>query len=153
MINAMPASAARARPRGSRSRAQPRGSVLLALPVGGRRTTRQLGPRAGPRRAAPFRSELGIAEATLGHRDAALNVEHELASLRPRYDRGTPILMQAEIAANLGDRDRSIVLLQQALTRGIGLQQLGAGMFGNSNLAPLYGYPLFERMLRPDEPR
>jgi TolB-like protein len=98
-------------------------------------------------------NELGIAEATLGHRDAALNVEHELSSLRPRYDRGTPILLQAKIAANLGDRDRAIVLLQQALTRGIGLQQLGAGIFGNSNLTPLYGYSPFERMLRPDEPR
>ena len=32
--------------------------------------------------------ELGIAEATLGHRDEALNVERELSSLRPRYDRG-----------------------------------------------------------------
>ena len=47
----------------------------------------------------------------------------------------TPILLQAEIAANLGDRDRAIVLLEQALTRGIGLQHLGAGMFGNANLA------------------
>ncbi|HTA75060.1 MAG TPA: serine/threonine-protein kinase, partial [Gemmatimonadaceae bacterium] len=98
-------------------------------------------------------NELGIAEATLGHRDAALNVEHELSSLRPRYDHGTPILLQAEIAANLGDRDRAIVLLQQALSRGIGLQQLGAGIFGNANLTPLDGYPPFERMLRPDESR
>jgi len=98
-------------------------------------------------------NELGIAEATLGHRDVALNVEHELSSLRPRYDRGTPILLQAEIAATLGDRDRAIVLLQQALSRGVGLQQLGADIFGNANLAPLYGYPPFERMLRPDEPR
>ena len=94
-------------------------------------------------------AQLGIAEATLGNRDAARRAEQSLADVKPRYERGTLKLLQAEVVAALGERDRAVQLLREGLAMGMGLELLGGGVFGNPDLEPLFGYPPFEELLRP----
>jgi len=94
-------------------------------------------------------AQLGIAEATLGNRDAARRAEQALADVKPRYMRGTLKLLQAEVVAALGERDRAVQLLREGLAMGMGLELLGGGVFGNPDLEPLFGYPPFEELLRP----
>jgi len=71
--------------------------------------------------------------------------------VRPRYERGTPKLLQAEVAAALGERERAVQLLHEGLALGMGLESLGGGLVGNSDLEPLFGYPPFEKLLKPTE--
>jgi len=94
-------------------------------------------------------AQLGIAEAMLGNRDAARRAEQALVGGKRRYERGTPKLWQAEIAAALGERDRAVQLLHEGLSMGMGLERLGGGVFGNPDLEPLFGYPPFEELVRP----
>jgi tRNA A-37 threonylcarbamoyl transferase component Bud32 len=93
-------------------------------------------------------AQLGITEAMLGDRAAAVRAERVLGTANPRYDRGVPKLLEAEVVAALGDRDRAVQLLQQAISLGAGLETLSS-VFGNPDLEPLYGYPPFEELLKP----
>jgi len=94
-------------------------------------------------------AQLGIVSAKLGDRQAALQAERTIAAANPRYQRGMPKLLQAEIAAALGEHERSIQLLRQGLALGLGLESLGGGLAGNSDLEPLFGNPAFEELLKP----
>jgi hypothetical protein len=86
----------------------------------------------------------------LGDRRGALEAERTIAAAHPRYERGTPKLLQAEIAAALGERDRAVQLLRQGLGLGLGMQRLGGELFGNADLEPLFGYPSFEELVKPN---
>lgn len=94
-------------------------------------------------------AQLGMIEAKLGDRAAAQRIEGELASATPRYERGTPELLRAQIAAALGERDRAVSLIRQGIGLGLGLSSVGGDLFGNENLEPLYGYPPFEQLIAP----
>ncbi len=94
-------------------------------------------------------AQFGITSAKLGDRAAARRAERALASANPPYQRGTPKLLQAEIAAALGEPERAVRLLQQGLALGLGLESRGGALVDNSDLEPLLGYPPFEELLRP----
>lgn len=94
-------------------------------------------------------AQLGLTDATLGNREGARRAEQGLAAVKRRYDRGTPKLLQAEVAAAIGDRDRAVRLLREGLALGMGLEQLGGALLGNSDLEPLFGYPAFEELVKP----
>jgi len=96
-------------------------------------------------------AQLGIAEATLGNRDAARRAQQALAGVKTRYEHGTPKLWEAEIAASLGEHDRAVQLLREGMAMGLGLDLLGGGVFGNADLEPLFGYPPFEQLVKPTE--
>jgi len=94
-------------------------------------------------------AQVGIVSAQLGDRAAAAAAQRTLALYSPKYQRGTSKLMQAEVAAALGDRDQAVDLLRQGLELGLGLESLGGGLAGNPDLEPLFGYPRFEELLKP----
>ena len=94
-------------------------------------------------------AQVGITSARLGDRDGALQAQRRIAAAGDRYERGTPKLLQAEIAAALGDRDGAVGLLRLGLNLGLGLETLGGDLFGNPDLEPLFGYGPFEELLRP----
>ena len=94
-------------------------------------------------------AQLGIAEAMLGNGDAARRAKQALVRVKRRYERGTPKLWEAEIAASLGERNRAVQLLREGLAMGMGLELLGGGVFDNPDLEPLFGYPPFEELVRP----
>ncbi len=129
-----------------------RGLVLLRAgrPLEARAIFAALAPRdTGDNRLRDL-AQLGITAAKLGDRQGALEAERMLAAANPRYERGTPKLLQAEIAAALGERDRAVQLLRQGLGLGMGLQRLGGELFGNADLEPLYGYPPFQELVKPN---
>jgi len=94
-------------------------------------------------------AQLGMIQAKLGDRAGALKIEGELASATPRYERGAPEILRAQVAAALGERDRAILLIREATALGVGLSNLDAWLWGNEDLEPLYGYPPFEQLLAP----
>ena len=96
-------------------------------------------------------AQLGMVEARLGDRQAAVRTEQALSATHPRYERGEVKLFQAEIAAALGERERAVALLRQGLALGMGLPFFGGELVGNSDLEPLFSYAPFEELLRPAE--
>jgi tetratricopeptide (TPR) repeat protein len=94
-------------------------------------------------------AQLGIACAKLGDRAGAVQAGQGIAAANPRYGHGTPEMMQAEIAAALGERERAVELLQQGLAQGLGLESFGGALLSNSDLEPLFGYAPFEELLKP----
>ena len=94
-------------------------------------------------------AQLGMIEAKLGDRIAAQRIEDELSRATMPYERGTPKLLQAQIAAMLGERERAVLLLRQGIGLGMGLSRLGGALFGNENLESLDGYPPFEQLIKP----
>lgn len=94
-------------------------------------------------------AQLGMVEVKLGDRDAARRLEGELARATSPYERGRPKLLQAQIAAALGDRDRAVLLLRQGIGLGMGLSSFRGALFGNEDLESLHGYPPFEQLLMP----
>src|SRR5689334_6085406 len=94
-------------------------------------------------------SQLGIVSARLNDEPAALLAEREISDANSPYQRGTRKLLQAEIAAAIGDRDRAVELLRQALSLGVGLEFLGGALLDNPDLTPLRGYPPYEELLKP----
>ncbi len=94
-------------------------------------------------------AQLGIASARLGDRNSALRSERGIAAADPHYGGGTPKLLQAEVAAALGERERAVQLLRQGLALGLGLESLGGALVGNADLEPLFGYAPFEELLKP----
>ncbi len=88
----------------------------------------------------------GILAARLGDRVAAEAAGRSLAALDSIETEGESSYGRACIAAQLGDRDRSVALLQEAVGRGFQYwNYLHAYMF----LEPLHGYPPFEDLLKP----
>lgn len=94
-------------------------------------------------------AQIGITSARMGDRERALQAVQGIAAANPRFQLGTPELLQAEIAAALGERERAVELLRQGLTLGLGLEWMGGALRGNPDLEPLFGYAPFEELLKP----
>ncbi len=90
---------------------------------------------------------LGVLAARRGDLRRAQSSDSALAALAPRYLKSAPMFWRAQVAAVLGDRDRAVTLLREALTRG----RIPAGSLLHHNLSftSLRGYGPFEDLVRP----
>ena len=91
------------------------------------------------------RGYLGVLAARRGDRAAALAAERALASLRRPYLVGRHTYWRARIAALLGDSERAVTLLRDALQEGRTYPMLHA----EADLAPLHELPAFQELVRP----
>jgi tetratricopeptide (TPR) repeat protein/TolB-like protein len=99
-------------------------------------------------------AQLGVCAAHLGDRSTALEMDTRLVELGdnigptgvPYGARGSTELNRAGIAAQLGDRDRAIHLIQQAVAAGF---REYMWIHADPNLEPLWDDPEFQEILRP----
>ncbi len=98
--------------------------------------------------------QVGVCAAHLGDRETALEMDARLVELGesigptgvPYGSRGSMEIGRAGIAAQLGDRDRAIHLIQQAVSAGFS----GYGWIHiNPDFEPLWDEPDFQEILRP----
>ncbi len=99
---------------------------------------------------------LGAVAARQGDRDEALRIAQRLGAIEgPNLLFGHPTLWRAKIAALLGDRDRAVGLLRDAISQGLMpldlTQGLGYAMWLHSDIdfESLRDYPPFENLMRP----
>jgi tetratricopeptide (TPR) repeat protein len=98
--------------------------------------------------------QLGICAAVLGDRETALEMERRIEEIGPAMGptdvpygtRGAGEIMQASIAAQLGDHDRAIRLIQQGIAAGYGYNHW---IHANPAFEPLWDHPEFQEILRP----
>jgi len=96
---------------------------------------------------------LGASEARLGHTVAAEAVAARLAALNPPYSYGRSPYWRARIAAVLGQKERAVALLREAVAQGIGC----TAHYGepiedchrDMDFESLRGYAPFDELLRP----
>ena len=91
------------------------------------------------------RGYVGALAARRGDRGAAMAADGALAALRRPNLLGRGTLWRARIAALLGDRERAVVLIRQALQEG----QMYPTLHGQVDLAPLGDTPAFQELMRP----
>ena len=101
-----------------------------------------------------FLGGLGVSEARVGHRAEAEALAGRLATINPPYSWGRSPFWRARIAALLGDRDRAVSLLREAIARGIScaLRLAGPPMedcHREMDFESLRGYAPFDELLRP----
>jgi tetratricopeptide (TPR) repeat protein/predicted Ser/Thr protein kinase len=89
---------------------------------------------------------LGVIAARLGDRDEALATLEGLRQLDRPYLFGNNTYSAACIAAQLGERERAVELIRQALSQGF---WIGMQLHTDRDLEPLSGYPPFEELRRP----
>ena len=91
---------------------------------------------------------LGVLAARLGDHDEARATLEDLRRLDRPYLLGANTYWAACIAAQLGERERAVELIRQALAQGF---RVGIYMqlHTDRDLEPLYGYPPFEELRRP----
>jgi tetratricopeptide (TPR) repeat protein len=89
---------------------------------------------------------LGVLQARLGNREAALQIGDELAALQLPFGRGENTLWRSRIAAVLGDRQQAVELLRSAINQGT---YYGIWLHRDSDLEHLRDYPPFQEFLRP----
>jgi tetratricopeptide (TPR) repeat protein/TolB-like protein len=89
----------------------------------------------------------GIAAARAGDREVAETIAQTLATRDPgsHSPEWVPLWSRAAIAAQLGEKERVMELLRQALGRGAWYIELHV----DHNLEPLHGYPPFEELVKP----
>ena len=63
--------------------------------------------------------------------------------------RGFDIVRRAVIAAALGEHERAMALLHEALASGVALGGWPAWQHANLELEPLWDYPPFQQLMRP----
>ena len=100
---------------------------------------------AGPPDALDRRGYLGVIAARRGDRAAALEADRALAATSMPYLRGRHTYWRARIAALLGESDRAVVLLREALQQGRTYQEV----HGEADLMPLRDVPAFQELVRP----
>lgn len=94
----------------------------------------------------PLQAEVGIEAAWIGDRSTADEMSQRLAAVDAPFTMGGPSYHRAAIAAQLGEPDEAIRLLQQAITRGFkDYRQLHVDI----DLDPLRDNPEFKEILRP----
>jgi tetratricopeptide (TPR) repeat protein len=108
-----------------------------------------------------FLGGLGTAEARLGHRAAAEAAAERLASLGQPHPPGQgqdwqpriAVYCRARIAAVLGERDRAVSLLRDAIAKGISCTyHFGPGTevcHREMDFEPLVGYAPFDELIQP----
>lgn len=98
--------------------------------------------------------QVGVCAAHLGDRATALAMDARLVELVddigptgvPYGPRGSTEIGRAGIAAQLGDRDRAIQLIQQAVSAGFNSYMW---IHVNPDFEPLWGDPEYQEILRP----
>jgi len=105
------------------------------------------------RRALPqdlFLTERGgVLAAARGDSASARAVLAQLEKSIQPYDNGETTTWRACILAQLGEKDRAVNLLQQALGEGIGFAFVPGSIHGRTPLEPLRGFPPFEALIKP----
>jgi hypothetical protein len=87
----------------------------------------------------------GALAARRGDAAAAREADGALAALRRPYLAGRHTYWRARIAALLGERERAVALLREALREG----QMYPALHGNADLVPLRDVPAFRELMRP----
>ncbi len=93
-----------------------------------------------------YRGIRGVALAHLGRREEVLEVDNWLQELDRPYLRGSKTRWRAAIAAALGDRDRAVRLLQQAIREGVTHR---IWQHRDPEWEPLRDYPPSQELMRP----
>jgi len=93
-----------------------------------------------------YQGYLGALAARRGDRATADRTAARLEELRGPYHFGHTAYWQACIAAQLGDRDRAVERLREALASGY---QFTIDVHRDPDLAPLHGFPPFDDLIAP----
>jgi hypothetical protein len=96
---------------------------------------------------ADYLGVLGVLDARRGDRAEAQRIDRELAGMTLPYLTGFPMYYRAEIAAVLGDRERAVELLRNAIAHGA--VDSWDHLHSEPAFARLHGYPPFDELLRP----
>jgi tetratricopeptide (TPR) repeat protein/predicted Ser/Thr protein kinase len=96
----------------------------------------------------PYLSSLGNIAAAQGDREEALRISDEIGKVERPYLFGSIPYYQACIASLLGEKDKAVKLLQEAVAKG---EVFGPGGKLHTNLAlePLADYPPFKEFMKP----
>jgi tetratricopeptide (TPR) repeat protein/tRNA A-37 threonylcarbamoyl transferase component Bud32 len=94
-----------------------------------------------------YSGALGMLAARRGDRTGAERIDQRLALLSRPYYFGYPVYYRAQIAALLGERDRAVRLLRDAVARGA--VDAWDHLHSEPAFAALHGYPPFDEVLRP----
>ncbi|MDX1673265.1 MAG: tetratricopeptide repeat protein [Longimicrobiales bacterium] len=93
-----------------------------------------------------YPGHLGVLAAVRGDAEEARRYDTILADWEGPYLRGSNTLWRAAIAANLGEPDRALRLLLQALNEGV---PRSAGLHRTVVLEPIRDHPSFREIMRP----
>jgi tetratricopeptide (TPR) repeat protein len=93
-----------------------------------------------------YRGMLGAFAARLGRSDEAVRIREELQRSNQPYLYGWHTYRCACVTALLGDKERSMDLLRQALAEGC---NYGIHLHREIDLEPLWDYPPFQELLKP----
>jgi serine/threonine protein kinase/TolB-like protein len=102
-----------------------------------------------------YKGRLGTIAARLGDRAKARRIAEELRRLDRPYLYGNHTFRSARIIALLGDKERAVALLREAVAQGSGgseePDEYGYGFIyrHSMDLEPLRGYPPFEELIKP----
>jgi tetratricopeptide (TPR) repeat protein len=88
---------------------------------------------------------LGVALAAAGQAQEARDVEARIADWSEPYLRGSDLYWRAAISARLGDKERAVTLLEDAVARGYTFSYLHE----DEDLRPLWDYPPFRELIEP----
>ena len=94
-----------------------------------------------------YQGVLGVLAARRGDRAEAQRIDQWLAGLSRPYLSGYPTYYRAQIAAVLGDSNRAVELLRDAIAQGA--MDPWDHLHSEPGLAALHGYPPFDEVLRP----
>jgi tetratricopeptide (TPR) repeat protein len=92
-----------------------------------------------------YQGNLGAIAARLGDREEALRVIDILRTMERPYIFGNHTYWQACIAALLGEKERAMILLKEAMSQGIDYSRLIPDM----DLESLWDYPAFIELMKP----
>jgi len=93
-----------------------------------------------------YQANVGVAAARIGDRQTAEGMSQDLAAVEAPFTMGGPSFARAAIAAQLGEHDQAIRLLQQAITRGFsGYRQIHV----DPSFDPIRDDPEFREVVRP----
>jgi DNA-binding SARP family transcriptional activator len=93
-----------------------------------------------------YRGYLGVLAARLGQRTEAARISETLASSNQPYMFGLTTLWRARIAAQLGEPEKAMSLLNGAFAQGLAF---GIELHRDVDLEPLHSLPSFRELLRP----
>jgi predicted Zn-dependent protease len=102
-----------------------------------------------------YKGRLGTLAARRGDRAAAERIAEELRRLETPHMYGMNTARSARIVALLGDKERAVTLLREAIAQGEGSNEepdsYGYGFIYRHamDLESLHGYPPFEELIKP----
>ncbi len=94
----------------------------------------------------PLQAQAGVTAARIGDRTTADKMSKQLASVDAPFTMGGPSFARAAIAAQLGERDEAIRLLQQAITLGFHDHDR---LHVDISFDPIRNDPEFQEIMRP----